>query len=326
MTYKQEPPFAIQIEPTEGCNLRCSFCGIRGIRESTGNRVALSGPYKFMQPATAAALAAQVASLGWNPRIEFAMHGEPTANPELPAIVRAVRSYLPRVPVMLTTNAIPLLSGWPGSVIELFQAGVDTIGVDDYKPYKARESVLGTRVPGVRVLRYPQDGNAASIHRRPVNGERRLVLVEALDEADIGNHSKVGNHAGAAFPPDTRAAGKRCAKPFREMSVRWDGSVAICCNDWRGTFKLGNVNTNGVAAIWWAPAMEAARRHLYRGRRVFAPCQGCTHTTYRNGLLPDKRGTVDLPMPTTADRQMIDRATAGETYTLPVLRKWEQPA
>lgn len=33
--YKQHPPLLIEIEPTEGCgcNLGCSFCGLRGIRK-----------------------------------------------------------------------------------------------------------------------------------------------------------------------------------------------------------------------------------------------------------------------------------------------------
>jgi len=28
----QDAPFAVQIEPTEGCNLRCPFCGLNGMR------------------------------------------------------------------------------------------------------------------------------------------------------------------------------------------------------------------------------------------------------------------------------------------------------
>jgi hypothetical protein len=39
---KQESPFAIQIELTEGCNLFCSFCGIHGIRSSAKD-------YEFMK-------------------------------------------------------------------------------------------------------------------------------------------------------------------------------------------------------------------------------------------------------------------------------------
>ena len=49
---KQQPPFCIQIELTEGCNLACSFCGIAGIRDNEANgpdkiRGKNSHPFKF---------------------------------------------------------------------------------------------------------------------------------------------------------------------------------------------------------------------------------------------------------------------------------------
>ena len=44
--FKQDAPFSLQIELTEGCNLYCKFCGIRGIRKRAGD-------YKFMTISTA---------------------------------------------------------------------------------------------------------------------------------------------------------------------------------------------------------------------------------------------------------------------------------
>ena len=38
----QEAPFTVQIELTEGCNLGCNFCGLRGMREN-GTK-----PWKFL--------------------------------------------------------------------------------------------------------------------------------------------------------------------------------------------------------------------------------------------------------------------------------------
>ncbi|WP_159944792.1 MULTISPECIES: radical SAM/SPASM domain-containing protein [unclassified Nocardiopsis] len=323
--YHQPPPNSVQLEPVEGCNLRCSFCGIRGIRESTGDRDNLSGPYRCMSLDTAATIARQIAVAGWNPRVELAMHGEPTKHPALPDLIRIIRSHLPRQPIMVTTNGLPLLEGWPDSVGALFAAGADTVAVDDYRPHKARAAVLGTRLPGVDVYRYPEDGSVASAHRRPRRGERRLILIADISQADEGNHSNLSNHAGAAGPPDERYANQRCANPFREMAIRWDGSVAICCNDWRGAFKLGNVHATPVDELWQHPAMGAARRRLYAGRRDFAPCKGCTHRTYRNGLLPDRMGQDELEPPRAGDDALLASAVAGPTFTLPIRRRWEMP-
>lgn len=333
----QDPPNSVQVEATEGCNLRCGFCGIRGIR-TAGGRDHLSGPYRYMAPTTAVLIAKDIKAAGWNPRIEFAMHGEPTMNPRLPELVQAFRHYLPQVPIMVTTNGVPLLTGpavglgggvpapgtWRSRVADLFDAGASTIAVDDYKPYRCRDAVLGTVLPGVAVHRYPQDGPVANPHRRPARQEKRLILVEAIDEAELGNHSHLSNHAGAAAPPDPGFQ-ERCALPFREISVRWDGNVALCCNDWRGVYKVGAVTQYNLAGLWQSAEFQAARRRLYAGRRDFAPCQGCTHRTYRNGLLPDRMGRKTLPPPQPEDSTIIANALAGEPYTAPVKRKWELP-
>jgi hypothetical protein len=80
--YRQDPPFAVQIELVEGCTLSCDFCGVNGIREKPGN-------FKFMSDLMVMQVATRLQYAmrdhGWNPRIEFAMHGEPSMHPALVA-------------------------------------------------------------------------------------------------------------------------------------------------------------------------------------------------------------------------------------------------
>jgi radical SAM protein with 4Fe4S-binding SPASM domain len=323
--HPQDPPNCIQVEPTEGCNLRCGFCAIRGIREATGDRDDLSGPYRFMGLETAATVGRQAARAGWRPRIELAMHGEPTMHPRLPELVALLRGHLPRSPILLTTNALPLLDQWEHNIKELFAAGCSTIAVDDYRPHRARQHVLRTNLPGITVHRYPEGGPPGNPHRRPKAGERRLILIKDISEARDGNHSHLSNQGGLAAPPAPDRNHERCALPFREIAVRWDGSVALCCNDWRGIFKIGNVHETPLSELWLHPALQAARRHLYAHRRDFRPCQGCTHRSYRNGLLPDKLGKQTLPPPDAADDQAIADALTGAPFTAAVPRRWELP-
>ena len=317
------PPNAIQLEPVEGCNLRCAFCGIRGIREA-GTRDELSGPYKFMTPRTARVMADRLRSAGWHPRLEFAMHGEPTLNAFLPEMIQVISSAAPRSPVLLTTNGIPLLDEWTTRIVELFEAGCNTIAVDNYRPFRCERAVLDTRLQDISVYQYPQDGAIGNPHRRPRRGEYRLILVEDISLATSGTHHHLSNHAGCAAPKDPVYKDRQCALPFRELSIRWDGSVALCCNDWRGTYKVGNIHEMSLHGIWDAPAMNAARRKLYHKQRDFGPCDGCTHLTYRNGLLPDKMGKNTLPEPDAQDASTIRAALSSGTLTPVVLRKWEK--
>lgn len=339
----QEPPFALQVELTEGCNLRCPFCGLNGIRDEKKR------DYKFMPFGVANRLAELLAEdyqqHGWNPRIEFAMHGEPTLHPSVHEAVHLFRGYLPHAHLMMTSNGGGLLKG-PGPrtrVMKLFEAGLNVLALDEYNYVnlvpKIRSALdhsddcalgIGGDCDCPVLLQeweeyeYPEDPDGNPHHRRSADA-KVLVYVMDIVEAVRGNHARLNNHAGAAAPLNDSMQGARCAKPFRELSIRWDGNVAICCNDWRGTYKVGNVmDVDSLEELWNSAAMGAARRKLYHGERDFGPCKGCDARSYRVGLLPDKKGQARLPEADEEDEGVLQRACAGEPYTAPVLRPWER--
>jgi len=321
--YVQAPPYCIQVEPTEGCNLACTFCGIHGIRPH-GTRAYAT--YRFLTVELAHTIAQLIAESGWTPRIEFAMHGEPTLNPALPDIVAVFRGWLPRHQLMLTTNGVALLQpGFGPRATELFEAGLTILALDNYASLKdivARQARQYTRVP---VYEYPQD-RRGNPHRRVRPGERFVSILQDISLTSTGTHSQgqLGNHAGAAAPKDFSAMGRRCAKPFRELAIRWDGAVAICCNDWRGDWKVGRVQEAvSLERLWQSPPFQAARRRLYHGLRDRGPCHGCNHVSFRPGLLPDPRGRLTLPLPLPEDEAIITAALAGAPYTAAVRRPWE---
>lgn len=319
--YRQAAPFCVQVEATEGCNLRCVFCGLNGIR---GPNVRSTDRYMTVE--TARTIAASMAHAKWNSRIEFAMHGEPTLNPYLADLILAFRTELPHASIMLTTNGVPLTKpaeDFNDKVEKLFAYGLNMLALDNYAGLQVaplmRQFAQRHRFPQYE---YPTqvDGNPNKRHDWRL---RAVTVVQDISQATMGTHAHLSNHAGAAAPRNDSMAGQRCALPFRELSVRWDGNVALCCNDWRGVFKVGNVNERSVEHIWHDPAMYAARKHLLAGERTFAPCQGCDHRSYRPGLLPDQLGKETYPPADETDDRWITQATSGAPYTLPVLRPWE---
>tara|TARA_R110000824_G_scaffold50752_7_gene141534 strand:- start:7586 stop:8596 length:1011 start_codon:yes stop_codon:yes gene_type:complete len=332
----QEPPNAIQIEPTEGCNLACSFCGIAGIRDNKANgpdgkHGKKSSPFKFMDVITARELARQIASAGWTSRIEFAMHGEPTMNQEIENIIKIFREALPNNSIMMTSNGGGLLKG-KGPVTnikKLMKVGLNVLLLDHYEhsnfvdiiEEKLNEDKENTS--SFDVLYYPLNSKA-NPHQRRKPHQHHVVITKDITEASKGNHASLNNHCGNAFPPNESAKEKRCAKPFREMSIRWDGNVAICCNDWRGTYKCGNILEKDINVVWNNKFFKAARRKLYHRQRDFGPCRGCDATSYRVGLLPDKMGKKELPLPTITTDKNIHIALSGDPYTKPVKRPWEK--
>lgn len=320
VTTVQPPPWSIQIEFVEGCNLRCGFCGIRNIREK-GGPDDLSGPYKYMDPADLERIASNIAALGWPSRIELAVHGEPTKHPEFYDLVAILRAYLPKNSLMLTTNGIPLLDGdLVANVNRALDAGLNCVAIDDYRPHRVapliRESA--DRIRG-DVLEYPDEkrGNP-NLRRKPT--ERVVSLVQDISQATEGTHSNLWNHAGSASPATDDMIDERCAKPYRELTIRHDGNVAICCDDWTGKYAVANAVETGLDATWQHPRFIAARKALLNGRHGLTPCAGCNHRTLRNGILPFSGTKTTLPPMTEEDWRHIAEAVAEPEYAPPIRR------
>jgi hypothetical protein len=329
--WRQPPPFCVKVELSEGCNLYCTFCGLRSIREQREKH------YKFMTVETAERIAHGMAQLGWRSRIEFAMHGEPTMNPARAEIVGVFRRHLPKASVMMTSNGGGLLSGGVVDNLEaLFDAGLNVLALDDYEGAnivpKIRERVsnhVGESeqmvLPSgrtVAVREYPRqtDGNP---HKRKKPGEHLLSYIRDIERETTGTHAKVHNTAGLSAPRDPAWNHRKCARPFRELSFRHDGRVAICCIDWRGTYKIGSIE-DGLDALWQSPLFGAARTFLGTGDRGAIPtCDGCSSYSQREHLLPDASARMRIPPPTERDAALVAQAEAGPPLATMIRRDWE---
>lgn len=319
MKYKQDPPFCIQVELSEGCNLYCDFCGLQGIRSKKEKN------YKFMSMQIARRIADEIAKEKWNSRIEFAMHGEPTMNPKFIAIVAAFRSRLPNTQLMMTSNGGGLLKDTSVSMQHIFDAGLNILALDSYDYVKIVPMILKKLTKCETSIHfYPQELDM-SPHKRYPKKTQKIIIVEDISKATKGTHSVLNNHCGAGLPINTDGEGKRCAKPFRELSFRWDGKVAICCNDWRGIYKCGSILNLGIETIWSSPEFTASRKALIDGKRsLLDPCKICDAKSYRVGLLPDKLGKMRLDKLTNKDMLIIKKASEGKPYTKSILRPWEK--
>jgi MoaA/NifB/PqqE/SkfB family radical SAM enzyme len=328
MTYVQEPPNCIQVELSEGCNLGCFFCGLQSIRDNGADGVKqISGKasaFKFMEIDNARRVAERIAEAGWNSRIEFAMHGEPTMNPDFIGIVGMFRTILPNQSLMMTSNGGGLLKGGniSNKINELMEAGLNVLLLDNYEGVRIVDKVRANYNGPHPVYDYPTD-HRANPHKRRRPDQHDVVVVADIVSASDGNHATLNNHTGGAAPLNDKAEGKRCAKPFREMSVRWNGNVAMCCNDWPGVYKIGNILETPAEELWQGAGFMAARRALLHGRRDLAPCKGCDATSYRTGLLPDRLGKQTLPEPDEETWKVWEDHTAGDPYTPRVKRPWE---
>lgn len=67
----------------------------------------------------------------------------------------------------------------------------------------------------------------------------------------------------------------RCVLPFKQMIIRPDGKVSLCCNDAVGRYTLGDLNQEKMLDVWYGPRFQEVRKSLYEGRERWGECKYC---------------------------------------------------
>jgi hypothetical protein len=119
---------------------------------------------------------------------------------------------------------------------------------------------------------------------------------------DLGKYNRkkaqrvILNHAGNVNPEAalkygakiiTAPLNKICTRPFREMSIHWDGTIPLCCIDWRHEHIIGKYPEDGTPEdIWFSRQFDVMRFFLGNKNRNFTPCHRCDYNGgFRVGLI-----------------------------------------
>lgn len=329
--YEQYPPLLIEIEPTEGCNLGCSFCGLRGIRKKG------TTPFKFMSVENANEIALKIKKEKWNSKIMFAGHGEPTLNTNLLEIIKIFRKELPINDLSIITNGAGFRNGnfeIKNFCKELYGIRFNDLVFDIYSNNGDWNEVLKVK-NDYKVIMFGEEkkGDECFSNKMPYNktskNHFRIILYPLELSSDKSNvYRKMQNHCGAAAPLDYSKENVTCTKIFRELFIRWDGNVAICCDDFRGQYHIGNIlGEFSAKEIWNHERFQAARIRLFNKDRKFLPCHGCNCPPNKAGFIPDITGGKDKRfMPTKISQDVISitkDAYLKNGLTTIIKRKWE---
>lgn len=280
-------PYSVQVEVVEGCDKRCHFCGIHALKRKI-NDVRLADPAKAWK------LAKKIEEFNPQARIEIAMHGEPTLHPELAWFVNKLRKYLTDTQIQMTTNGKSWLGHFEESALKIFNAGCNLIVCDTYKPERDELRKELRRAKNITVLDFYKDCKISPWANHRLKLKRTVIMLDDLGECDgITANRQIMNQGGnsIAKPRLDVSLDKTCTLPFRELAIRYDGDVCVCCDDWKREYLCGNIyETDHILDVWNGKKFKKARLCLGNKWRCFMPCQVCDRKSgARAGLLPKVR-------------------------------------
>jgi MoaA/NifB/PqqE/SkfB family radical SAM enzyme len=290
MHYPSEPePHTIEIEATNYCSARCSFCPHSIMTRKKGFlNVALFKTFIRRLGVDRERLWLFSASRGAVPRVVFAGLGEPTLHPNLPQLVEVCSEQGFRTQVV--TNGAHLTEGL---VRRLSRAGMSQLAVSLHSLNPViYQSVMrlplskvlprinmtlemlagsGVAVELWRVLPPPgMPRESAEDMQRFEELIARFPWVKVLGPSEPW--SRDGTVADSAWPvaDDSERGGIWCHRLFFTHNVAWDGTAVMCCVDYnRISVPLGNVFSDSFEEI------RQRRAEILRAARKPAICQGC---------------------------------------------------
>ena len=281
-------PYAIKLELVRGCTARCPFCALRHMEW-------VDEPYEYMAEKTFVKIMEDLKT--WLPkfRLEFANRGEPTLHPKLVEFTKIAREVNPQCQILLTSNTdLSKKNGmdWYVNLIKSFyEAGGNVVLLDCYvaNRYKDVSEAFESRHDDFPFIEYffGESEFNPYYYRKPKF--KALVIKDASVEngstkenAILHYHNQGGNASVNMkalkiwrIKQIDEPMEKMCVRPFRELTIHYDGTVPICCDDWREQAVISHVKKESLKNIWFN-SFNKRRKQLLNKDRSSEPCNKCT--------------------------------------------------
>lgn len=314
MDYESYKPFTVMMDVVQGCNRSCEFCGTNGFEKKI----------YFATPETIKRECELIRYSDYNPRIFIAGNGEPTLHPNLIVLLKIIRQELPKAWIQLASNGYFIKKYGYRYISQLLEY-VNDLSLDDYdedfdyEQIFAEVEIYNSTHQNVKCEFVTlKDGIPFYAEKNPK--KKRVLLIPNITKQDITSR-KFSNHCGAGLPKTSEYEDKKCTIIFRSILLRYNGDVAICCQDFRGEYFVCNCfdkNIKTFKDVWLHERLESARKILFHCRRkALYPCKICNAPAMRVGFLPK-----NLPAPTEKDFSIVGRKFKSITNIRK--REWEK--
>jgi MoaA/NifB/PqqE/SkfB family radical SAM enzyme len=296
-------PIIIDIEATNACNFSCVFC-------PTGNH-AMKRPTGLMRASTIYQIlkgCKRALDAGHQIGVRFIGWGEPAMNHQLPTFIKTFADA--GVLTHLNTNGSMIDRQGPKSR-DLIKAGLHSIkfsmqGVDVASFAEARQTdFFEEMIQTVKAFRRERD-------RQDIMGRKPWIQVSTTttdeseerikdfldtfeplcDEISTGKtifgffderNTRMTERESTAYHrmikvaagPDELQHPNPCPEVYDKLTISWDGTVRVCCNDYNGNTDLGNINEVKLETIWQHPTIKSYRARLAKADYSGPLCSVC---------------------------------------------------
>lgn len=239
------PPLfsSIELETINRCNGTCAFCPV--------NRRDDTRKFKLMNENLFKSIIKQLKDLNYNGRLAFHSNNEPFMDKRIIDFVKYARQNLPKAYIYMYTNGTLLTMDKFLSIVPY----LNKIHIDNYN-----------------------DNLKLNKTSKAINDYcRKNKLIDLKVEIHLRKIHEVLNTRGGQSPNNhkKKTLNMSCILPFKQLVIRPDGKISLCCNDPLGKFTLGDLNKQSLIEIWNSKKYSIIRNRLNKGRKNISLCKYC---------------------------------------------------
>ena len=235
----------IEIETYNRCNGNCSFCPV-SVKNDTRE-------FKKMSPELFKKIIDELGNINYMGKLSLFSNNEPFLDNRIIDFHRYAREKLPNAHLYLYTNGTLLTLDKFNQVIDY----LDELIIDNYN----QELNL---IPNVKKIVDICNDNREL---------KKKVTVYLRKPYEILT-SRGGDAPNKAYNLENYGMDS-CVLPFKQMIVRPDGKVSLCCNDPLGRYSLGDLNVQTIEEIWYGEEYQNIRNKILKGRKNITKCGKC---------------------------------------------------
>ena len=242
----RDPLFThVEIETINRCNGECGFCPV--------NRHLDPRSYARMTDGLFRSIIDQLRELDFRRSLYLFSNNEPLLDTRIVDFAAYAREQLPHASVRMYSNGVVLTK-------ELFAQLIPHVDVFTVNNY-CEDFRLAPHLEEIHAFAQTDPGMAAKLH-----------LVMRYQREIMTSRGGLSPNKQDIL---SRTLSVGCLLPARQLIIRPDGKLSLCCNDALGKMTLGDLNERSIADIWFGEEYAALRRTVLESRGALELCRNC---------------------------------------------------
>ncbi len=249
---------AVDIETITACNRRCAWCP-----NSIYDRGLIKNK-KLMDERLFSKIIDELSELKFSGQIRFSFYGEPLLDERLEVFVKYVKDKLPKVDIFIFTNGDFL-------TLDLYKR-LSKNGVDFFIMTQHDEIMSLTMKELLKNFHKVPYSKKDFFHQYAyrLNGYDTTILHKHIKRMKLCNRGGLLKN----IKPKKRTHLK-CFLPTNGVVINHAGNVILCCDDYLGSIKFGNLKNESILEIWQKENFKKIRKELREGILRLEICKKC---------------------------------------------------